>query len=524
MQLFKSKHNKYSLSPLFRSKKSLRNGSQENTCKLSTLPQLCLLLLLISCFVFALSSCGSNLPKLSKDNPISINIWHHYLGEQKVSFDNLVKEFNNTVGASSGITVKAYSMDNTGDIHQKLLASANREPGSVDFPEMATAYPSTAYTLHNMGKLTSFEKYMTKNELEGYFSSFLEEGRLSKDSGYIIFPIAKSTEALYINYTFYKDFLEDYNSTNPSKQLTEDMLATFEGIQQTAEAYYEWTDAKTPDRLNDGKAFYGCDAASNYAIILYKQLGSDFFIVNNDNTGEIDLNNPAMKDIWDSYIAPMAKGHYGAYSFYRSEDTQTGDLIMYTGSTAGASFFPKTVTFSDNTKYDIDLKVLPYPSFKNGKKITVQQGAGVIISKSTPEKEYASISFLKWLTEPERNIDFVLQTGYMPVTYEAIDLLPKKLSDSSVGDLNENVAKVIASTLDMMKTHEFYTYKPFVLSDDIRYSFEDKLIAYTTAARNKFSEKLAESNDYAACINEILHDQCFDQFLTEVRHEVLKVK
>lgn len=97
--------------------------------------------------MFALSSCGSQLPRLNRDKPVRINIWHHYLGEQKVSFDNLVAEFNSTIGADSGITVKAFSMDNTGDIHSKLLASANREPGSSDFPEMATAYPSTAYTL-----------------------------------------------------------------------------------------------------------------------------------------------------------------------------------------------------------------------------------------------------------------------------------------------------------------------------------------------------------------------------------------
>jgi len=315
-----------------------------------------------------LSCCGSNLPKLSKDKPVGINIWHHYLGEQKVSFDNLVAEFNSTVGAESGITVKAFSMDNTGDIHARLLASANREPGSSEFPEIATAYPSTAYTLYNMGMLVPFDKYTTKQELDKYVPSFIEEGRLTEDSGCIIFPISKSTEILYINYTFYKQFLDEYNQANSSKKLDEDMLNTFEGILETAAAYFEWTDAKTPGIPNDGKALFGLDAASNFAIVSYKQLNSDFFIVNSDNTGEIDLNNPTMKTIWDSYVAPMIKGHFGAYSFYRSEDAQTGDLLMYIGSTAGASFFPKAVTFPDNIKHNIELKVMPYPSFEKGKK------------------------------------------------------------------------------------------------------------------------------------------------------------
>ena len=471
-----------------------------------------------------LSCCGSNLPKLSKDKPVGINIWHHYLGEQKVSFDNLVAEFNSTVGAESGITVKAFSMDNTGDIHARLLASANREPGSSEFPEIATAYPSTAYTLYNMGMLVPFDKYMTKQELDKYVPSFIEEGRLTEDSGCIIFPISKSTEILYINYTFYKQFLDEYNQANSSKKLDEDMLNTFEGILETAAAYFEWTDAKTPGIPNDGKALFGLDAASNFAIVSYKQLNSDFFIVNSDNTGEIDLNNPTMKTIWDSYVAPMIKGHFGAYSFYRSEDAQTGDLLMYIGSTAGASFFPKAVTFPDNIKHNIELKVMPYPSFEKGKKIAVQQGAGAIISKSTPEKEYASVVFLKWLTEPERNIDFVLRTGYLPVTNEAIEILRQKLPEYKSDNINENVVKVLECTLGMMDTHEFYTYKPFKASDDLRYSFEDKLVSFTGSARNEFVESLPDNVSVDRFADEYINDQLYDQFITEVRHEVLKVK
>ncbi len=488
------------------------------------LKHLFLSLLLLTAMLFSLTCCTSDTPKFSKNKPVNIDIWHHYLGEQKISFDNLVEEFNRTVGAGSGITVKAYSMDNTGDIHTKLLSAANMEPGSSEFPQMATAYPSTAYTLYKMDRLISLEKYMSKKELNQYIPSFLEEGKLTADSDTMIFPIAKSTEVLYINYTFYKQFLDEYNNSNPPKKLTEDMLSTFDGILETSAAYYNWTDSKTRDVLNDGKALFGCDAASNFAIIAYKQLGADFFITNNDNSGDIDLNNPVMKTFWDSYYTPTVKGYYGAYSFYRSEDVQTGDLLMYTGSTAGASFFPNTVTYPDNTKFDVELKAIPYPSFDGGEKVTVQQGAGVIITKSTPEKEYASIVFLKWLTEPERNIDFVLKTGYFPVTVNAREMLENKLSESEFNELNENVVKVIETTLKMMQTHEFYTYKPFDASDDIRYSFEDKLIAFTSNSRNGFKKSLEESKDFSACTEEYITDQMYDQFLTEVRHEVLKAK
>lgn len=439
-------------------------------------------------------------------------------------FDSLVAEFNNTDGAQKGITVKAYSMDNTGDIHKKLMSSAVGEPGSIDFPDMATAYPGTAYTLYKMNKLISLEKFMSNTDLEKYLQSNLEEGRLTPESGIAIFPIAKSTEMLYVNYTFYKQFMDDYNSNNAGKLINEDMLSTFEGIQETAKAYYNWTDAKTPDKPNDGKALYGFDAASNFMIVGFRQLGADLFSVN-DNVGDIDLNNPAMDLVWNEYFSPMVKGYYGAYSFYRSEDVQTGDLLMFTGSTAGANFFPQTVTYTDNTKYDIELKVLPYPSFKDGKKIAVNQGAGVIVAKSSPEREYASIIFLKWLIEPKRNVDFVLKTGYLPVTTEAINkILPEELSKVKTDTAYTNVCKVITAALDMMKTTDLYACKPFEHSDDIRYAFEDKLLAFTNTARKDFVNELSSSNDFDACINEIITKQSFDQFLTEVRNEVLKAK
>lgn len=482
---------------------------------------ICLFLPLL---VISLSSCGTVLPKLDKNKPVSITFWHHYLGEQKVMFDALVTEFNNSVGAQKGITVKAYSMDNTGDIHKKLMSSATREPGSIDFPDMATAYPGTAYSLYRMNKLVSLEKYMSDKDLSKYVKSFLEEGRLSPDSGIVIFPVAKSTETLYVNYTFYKQFLDDYNKHHPDDTIDESMLSTFEGIQKTAAAYYNWTDEKTPDSPGDGKALYGFDAASNFTIVGYKQLGTDFFNVR-DNTGNIDLNNPAMDSIWNEYFAPMVKGFYGAYSLYRSEDVQTGDLIMFTGSTAGAGFFPKTVTYDDNTKYDIELKVLPYPSFQNGRKVAVQQGAGVIISKSVPEKEYASVTFLKWLTEPGRNVAFVLKTGYLPVTTEGIGkILPEELEKVKGDDAYTNVGKVITTALDMLKTYDLFTYKPFEHSDDIRYAFEDKLLAFTQASREDFTGRLSNGSDFETGVKDVITKQRFDQFLTEVKNEVLKAR
>ena len=51
-------------------------------------------------------------------------------------------------------------------------------------------------------------------------------------------------------------------------------------------------------------------------------------------------------------------------------------------------------------------------------------GTGFSAYKTTEAKAEAAAIFLRWLTEGERNLDFVVESGYMPVhdsAFEAID-------------------------------------------------------------------------------------------------------
>ena len=84
--------------------------------------------------------------------------------------------------------------------------------------------------------------------------------------------------------------------------------------------------------------------------------------------------------------------------------------------------------------------------------MVMQRGAGICTVKSTPEKEKACITFLKWLTEAQKNVEFVTSLGYMPVKQEAFDVcLPEaieKLSDPMYVSLYQA----------FLKTQENYTF------------------------------------------------------------------
>ena len=239
--------------------------------------------------------------------------------------------------------------------------------------------------MEQAGALADLSGYLDQAELDKYVDSYIEEGRIASDGALRIFPTAKSTEIMMLNKTDWEPFAAATGAK------LED-LRTIEGVVAAAEAYYEWTDGLTPDVPGDGRAFYGRDAVANYFIIGLKQLGVEIFQVEN---GKMTLNTPKeeLRRLWENYYVPMVKGCFGAYGSFRSDDVKTGELLAYTGSTASAMYFPDQVEL-DGGSYAIDYAVLPAPVFEGGENIAVQQGAGMVVSKSDERREYAAVEFL----------------------------------------------------------------------------------------------------------------------------------
>ncbi len=377
---------------------------------------------------------------LKKESPVTINLWHNYGGQMKNLMDEMIDEFNTTVGSKEGIFINVTSISGSETLHEKLTMAANGDPGAPALPDITTAYPKTAQLLAEKDLLVNLDTLFEPKELEAYIPRFLEEGRL-KDGGLYVFPTAKSTEVLFINMTIFNRFAKE-NDIN-----LED-LNTFEGIRKAAERYYEWTDTQTPDVPNDGKAFFYSDSLFNYTMIGCKQLGYDFLSKN-----RIDLENPIVQKVMDSYFLPATQGYYAIFDGYASDLAKTGDIVCSTGSTAGVVFLSPSVTYEDNTMEPAQFAILPYPVFEGGKKIALQRGAGMCITKSEKKREEMAGIFLKWFTSPENNLKFVTSSGYMPVTEEAFEII---MLDESKQVQDPNIKNLLPVTRDMQKHYEFH--------------------------------------------------------------------
>ena len=153
----------------------------------------CLFLVMIAVIVF--TGCGQK----KKEDPVTVTLWHVYGGQTESPLNDLIDEFNETIGKEENIRVQVGSVTNTNTIHENVLASAFGDPGASKLPDMFVSYPKTVLAMPDDTKLVDYYDYFTEEELNEFIPAFLEEGVIHERLS--ILPVAKSTEVMFINKT-----------------------------------------------------------------------------------------------------------------------------------------------------------------------------------------------------------------------------------------------------------------------------------------------------------------------------------
>ena len=449
-----------------------------------------------------LTGCAAGTDKKSSE-PVTVTLWTYYSGEQLDAFNALVNTFNDTVGKEKGIIVESSSQGSVNELETNVMDAAEEKVGASDMPNIFSAYADTAYKLDEMGELVDLSDYLTDEEKEEYIDAYLEEGDFAGDGSIKIFPVAKSTELLFLNKTDWQKFADATGAK-------ESDLETVEGLVETAEKYYEWTDAQT-EEPDDGKALFGRDAMANYMLVGARQLGGNLFEVEN---GKMTLNfdKEIVRKLWDNYYVPYVKGYFAASGRFRSDDIKTGNILAYAGSTSSATFFPTQVMTSETESHDIELEVLPAPEFADGEKWAVQQGAGMVVTKGSDEEIKACVEFLKWFTEPENDTGFSVSSGYMPVTKKANDMTEIRKSGT---ELSESMDAVLTQAVETINNNELYTTPSFKGAQDSRSLLEYAMSDLADADRQTVEERISEGQSMEEATAEFVSDDYFDSWYEE---------
>ena len=359
--------------------------------------KLFLLLLIFSISICCLPGCKKS--ELDKNKPVTLTMWHVY-GEQADSpMNRLIDEFNETVGVEKGIIINVTAMSNASKIGEKLLDAHNKIPGSAEMPDLFFAHKSNVLEL-GADCLLDWNEYFSEKELSAYIPEFLEDGTAAGKLS--VFPVSKSTHLLFIAGGQFERFSADTG-------VTYEALSTWDGFFDAAAKYYDWS---------GGKPFCALDYPLRAIELAATESGAGNIFADN---GFYDPSNVIFKQTFIKFADSLAKGHIMLSNLYSNTQVMTGEVVAGIGSSAAILYYNDTVTYEDGTSEPMDPEILPLPA-ENGKKPYITQaGVGLCAYKTTSQKAEASAIFAKWLTEPERNLEFVCQIGYMPVTNGAFD-------------------------------------------------------------------------------------------------------
>lgn len=246
----------------------------------------------------------------------------------------------------------------------------------------------------------------TKAQKEDFFEAYYKEGYQFGDGKTMYtLPLAKSTEVIYYNKTFFKD----NNLTVPT---------TWDEMEIVCKKIKEGDDT-TPALGKAGTTPLGYDSEANWFITMCEQSGSKY----TSSTGKKYLfNNATNKAFVTRFKGWYDKGYVVTQATngnaYTSSLFTDQKIYMCIGSSAGASYqMPDRVTVGGQSVRPFEVGIAPIPQVNPDKPKAISQGPSICIFKDNdPQKVLASWLFAKFMTT---NLDFQAEfsfdSGYSPV-------------------------------------------------------------------------------------------------------------
>lgn len=153
------------------------------------------------------------------------------------------------------------------------------------------------------------------------------------------------------------------------------------------------------------------------------------------------------------------------------------------------------------------MKVLPAPQFAGGKKVAVQQGAGMVVTTGTEAQINGAVTFLKWFTEPQNNIAFSVGSGYLPVTTAANEMDAIRASEP---ELTDNMEQILSGAVETVRKNELYTPTAFAGGNAARKILEYSMGDQASADRDTVLARIAAGQSAEAAEAEFLTDDYYE--------------
>lgn len=365
-------------------------------------------LLLAGVMVLSMTACGSKGEEETKkqekteivteiSEPIELQYWHSISNPIHLEvLENLVEEFNETVGKEKNISVVPTFNGSSADLYSNVIAAikAGTAPDvTLALRPYVADYLQTEYVV-DLAPYIADEK-VGMSDFDDIFEGLSDGGSNYAKEGMYSLPIHSYSEVLYYNVDFFNE-----NKLSVPK--------TWDELIATSKKIHEIT----------GAPAFGWDNLVGSFMTLVKQYGGRY----TDQDGNIyfakEDEDVALKvlNLWKDNVEAGIWRTAGEDMFF-SGPFANEQIPMYIGDSVEAGYIP-------NKNPDLNWATAPVPQVSEDTAANLSAGHVITALNTTgdPERAYASYELIKFMTSKEANLAVVTAgTGYLPIRQTVVD-------------------------------------------------------------------------------------------------------
>lgn len=341
---------------------------------------------------------------LEDKEEVNISFWTG-TGEANFPYlEAIVKEFQETYP-----NIKV-DFSNQGPITE-LTEKLTQNIVSKTTPTLSNLNPTSFPEYIDSGAVVDLMPYYNHGEIgysaeekDSLFFAYIDEASSFGTEGTMYgFPTNKKTTDVFV---YNKTYFDSKGWSAPN---TWDEVVTY------SKAIFEET----------GSAGFSYDTSSGDAAFknFTTQWGSPYVTAD----GEIDIDNDATRQALEFYKENMDAGYFTLPSLmpsaggnHSSNGFVMGECYMYVGPAAGV---PYAVPNPENGHMDFELGIAPLPQKDASNKVAVSKGEDYcIFSNATEEERVAAWLLIKFLSNDEQNVEWLVNTGNLPVSKTMLEV------------------------------------------------------------------------------------------------------
>ena len=321
----------------------------------------------------------------------TVMYWHQHSREREEGLAAMVERFNAT--NEWGITVNAEYAGSYNDIYNKMVTAI----AGNQLPDLVVAYQNQSAAYEYAEALTDLTDYVSHptwgvDDPSDFFEGFFNQDVSTQFDGRRLgFPPNRSIELLYYNLTWLQKL-------------------GYDGPPETWEEFAAMCEAATDADAGTYGYAISTDASRFFAMVISR--GGE--IAKADGSGyqfESAEAKAAMNFMVDLYEKGYA--HKIAESYGDQTDFGNQKVLFTIGSSSGLPYYGMAVEAGEAGAFE--WSVAPPPN--TGTPAVNVYGASLSVPATTPERQLAAWLFVRWLTEPAQQAEWVGISNYFPVRY-----------------------------------------------------------------------------------------------------------